>query len=247
MEWMGFLGFFSFCIGILALPLVFVVIYFTIKNNLKAHADRRNLTLHGVSAPGVILSAWNNYASGGGKHSRSTTAHVTFEVEIYPAGQAPFKAKFKDTLSIKEGEWFIMGPRREEVGKKIWVAYDPKNLKRMVIDHFDSDHAFMSKRRAFEKREDELQTVLKTGEDAIAEILHVEDMRLSYKIEMDSSKIFQLKLRVTPKDGMPYETETVGLFMNTGLHKYTVGKKVIVKIDRMDKYKVSIVGALQES
>lgn len=247
MEWMGFLGFFGFCIGILTIPLVPVVIYFVIRNNLNAHKERRNLTLHGISAPAVILSAWNNYASGGGKYSRSTTAHVTFEVEIYPAGQAPFKAKFKDTLSIKEGEWFIMGPRSEEVGKKIWVAYDPNNLKRMVIDHFDSNHEFMLKRRAFEKREDELQTVLKTGENATAEILEVEDLKLSYNIEKDSSKIFQLKLRVTPKDGMPYETETVGLFMNTGLHKYTVGKKVIVKIDRTDKYKVSIVGALQES
>ncbi|GAB4498907.1 MAG: hypothetical protein OHK003_12820 [Anaerolineales bacterium] len=247
MEWTSFLGFFGFCIGILTIPLVFVVIFFAIRNNLKAHANRRELTLHGISAPAVILSAWNNYASGGGKHSRSTTAHVTFEVEVQPVGQAPFKAKFKDTLSIKEGEWFIMGPRKEDVGKKIWVAYDPNNLKRMVIDHFDSNHDFMLKRRAFEKREDELQTVLKTGEDATAEILEVEDMKLSYNIEKDSSKTLQLKLQVTPKNGVSYETETVGLFMNTGLHKYTVGKKVTVKIDRADKYKVTLVGAVQES
>lgn len=247
MEWMGFLGFFGFCIGILAIPLVLVVIYFVIRNNLKAHADRRELTLHGISAPAVILSAWNNYASGGGRHSRSTTAHVTFEVEIQPAGQAPFRAKFKDTLPIRNGEWFIMGPRKEDVGKKIWVAYDPNNLKRMVIDHFDSDHAFMSKRRAFEKREDKLQTVRKIGEDATAEILEVEDLELSYKIEKDSSKILQLKLRVDPKNGASYETETVGLFMNTGLHKYTTGKKITVKIDRTDKYKVVLVGSVQES
>lgn len=247
MEWMGFLGFFAFCIGALAFPITLVVIYFAIKNNLKAHADRRELTLHGVSAPAVILSAWNNYASGGGKYSRSTTAHVTFEVEVQPSGQTPFKAKFKDTLSIKEGEWFIMGPRKEEVGKKIWVAYDPNNLKRMVIDHFDSNHEFMSKRRAFEKRENVLQTVFKTGEDATAEILEVEDLELSYNIEKDSSKILQLKLRVYPKSGASYEAETVGLFMNTGLHKYTVGKKITVKIDRADKYKVVLVGALLES
>lgn len=247
MEWMGFLGFFGFCIAALAGPLSIVVIYFVIKNNLKAHADRRELTVHGVSAPAVIISAWNNYSSGGGKHSPSTTAHVTFEVEIQPAGQAPFRAKFKDTLSIRNGEWFIMGPRKEEIGKKIWVAYDPNNLKRMVIDHFDSDHAFMSKRRAFEKREDELQTVRKTGEDAIAEILEVEDLELSYNIEKDSSKVLQLKLRVDPRNGLSYETETVGLFMNTGLHKYTVGRKMTVKIDRVDKYKIALVGPIRET
>lgn len=247
MEWMGFLGFFGFCVGALTIPLVFVVIFFVIKNNLKAHADRRELTLHGVCAPAVILSAWNNYASGGGKHSRSTTAHVTFEVEIQPSGQAPFKAKFKDTLPIRQGEWFIMGPRKEEVGKKIWVAYDPDDLKRMVIDHFDSDHEFISKRRAFEKREDELQTVRRTGDDATAVILEVEDMDLSNNIEKDSSKILRLELRVEPGSGMSYKTETVGLFMNTGLHKYTVGKKMAVKIDRVDKYKVALVGPAQET
>jgi len=246
MEWMGFLGFFGFCIGIFTIPLVFVVIYFAIRNNLRAHADRRELTLHGISAPAVILSARNNYASGGGKNSRSTTAHVTFEVEIQPAGQAPFRAEFKDTLPIRSGEWFIMGPRKEEVGKKIWVAYDPNNLKRMVIDHFDSDHAFMSKRRAFEKREDELQTIRKTGEDATAEILDVEDMGLSYNIEKDSSKILRLQLRVDPRNGSSYDTETLGLFMNTGLHKYTVGKRITVKIDRADKYKVAPVGSVPD-
>lgn len=246
MEWMGFLGFFGFCIGILTIPLVPVVIYFVIRNNLNAHKERRNLTLHGISAPAVILSAWNNYASGGGKYSRSTTAHVTFEVEIYPAGQAPFKAKFKDTLSIKEGEWFIMGPRNEEVGKKIWVAYDPNNLKRMVIDHFDSDHEFMLKRRAFEKRDHELQNTRKTGEDANAEILEIEDMKLSNIIENGFQSVMRLKLRVEPRSGTPYETETVGMFSNTGLHKYTVGKKMTVKIDRADKYKVALVGPIQQ-
>lgn len=242
MEWMGFLGFFGFCIFLVAIPIVIAVIFFMIKGNLKQHANRRELTLHGVSVPGVILSARNNYASGGGKHSRSTTAHVTFEIEVQPEGQAPFKATFKDTLPIREGEWFVMGLRKEEVGKKVWVAYDPNNRNRIVLDHYDSNHEFMAKRRAFEKREDELQTVRKTGEDATAEILEVEDLELSYNIEKDSSKILRLKLRVTPTNWASYETETVGLFMNTGLHKYTVGQKMAVKIDRVDKYKVALVG-----
>lgn len=246
MEWTGFLGFFGFCIAGLAGPLSIIVLYFVIRNIWKAHAYRRDLTLHGVCAPAVVLSAWNNYSSGGGKHSAANTAHVTFEVEVMPPGQAPFRAKFKEQLSIRNGEWFVIGPRKEEVGKKIWVAYDPKDPKRMVIDHFDSDHEFMLKRRAFEKQDHELQNTRKTGEDANAEILEIEDMKLSNIIENGFQSVMRLKLRVEPRSGAPYETETVGMFSNTGLHKYTVGKKMTVKIDRADKYKVALVGPIQQ-
>ncbi len=234
----------SGCLVGLGSLLAIVIIYFTIKNFFESNAKRREILLTGVTSPGIIVSAWNNYASGGGKHSRATTAHITFEIDVLPEGQPPFRAKIKETLPIKQDEWFMMGPRKEEVGKKVWVTYDPNNRNRIVLDHFDFNHGFMTRRRDFEKAENELQGVRKNGEDATAEILDVEDLGLSFDIEKDSSKILRLRLLVTPANSASYETDTVGLFMNTGLHKYTVGKKVYVKIDRADKRKVALNGAI---
>jgi hypothetical protein len=107
--------------------------YFIIKNRLQSNSDRKELLLTGVTEPAIILAAHNNYSSSGSRNSPATRVNVSFEVEVQPSEQPPFKASFRDWLFLKNGERFWPGERFGDAGLKVWVTYDPQNPKRMVL------------------------------------------------------------------------------------------------------------------
>ena len=129
----------------------------------------------------------------------------------------------------------------QEVGKKIWVTYNPNDVTEMLFEHHDKDRKYYLGYPAFAKLEKQNIVIRQTGEEAIATILEVEDLELVHSYHKEMKSVLRLKLEVFPKAGEPFQAEVQNTFMNAGLHKYTVGKKVTVKFNPQDKTQVALV------
>jgi hypothetical protein len=190
----------------------------------------------GVTAPAVVLSAKNGFSSGPDSGSQETS--ITFQLEVQPEGRAPFQTTFQDWVPGRGYRY-----RADDVGRKIWVTYDPNDTSQMMFEYYDEDRKQILGRPLFEKFEKRNMGIRKTGEEALADILEIEDLQVTNIVERDhlQQTILRLKLEVTPANGLPYQAETQALFANTSLYKYAVGKKVYVKFNPQDKTQVALV------
>ena len=197
----------------------------------------KDLRKRGITAPATIVSAKNGIVNSG---SGNRLMQMTLEVEVQPEGRSKFVATFKDWLPV--GRHFVSwGDRPEEVGKKIWVTYNPEDVTEMLFEYHDKDRKYYLGYPAFAKLEKQNIVIRKTGEEAIATILEVEDLELVHSYHKEMKSVLRLKLEVFPKAGEPFQAEVQNTFMNAGLHKYTVGKKVTVKFNPQDKTQVALV------
>lgn len=242
----GFLVTIMVCLVGPGFLLAIVIGFFKFKKQLKSNTDRRELLLSGATEPAIVISARNNYFTGGGKNRSSTAVNVTFEVDVQPASQLLFRAKFKESLPIREADQ--LGERPGEAGTKVWVTYDPNNKSRIVLDHYDSNHEYAMKRKEFDLLDKRDSDIRRTGMEAVATILEVEDLKLTNKVEREflEKTIMRLRLEVSLKGEPSYQADTKGMFLNSGLHKYTVGQKVIVKINPKDRTQVALVSSTEK-
>ncbi|MBN8657751.1 MAG: hypothetical protein J0M11_18615 [Anaerolineae bacterium] len=200
----------------------------------------KDLRNRGVTAPAVILSAKNGIVD---TRRGDRLMHMTLEVEIQPEGGSTFKTTFKDWLPV--GRPFVSwGDRPEEVGKKIWVTYNPNDVNEIMFEYHDKERKYMLGYPAFAKLEKRNAEIEKTGEEAIATILETEDLELVHSYEKEMKTVMRVKLAVTPKTGEPFDAETQASFVNSALHKYAVGKKVIVKFNPQDRTQVAIIRSM---
>ncbi len=246
MEWLASLaGCFTVpIITLLGLLLGGWILYSNTTGAKKYQQERqsklKDLRQRGVTAPAVILSAKNGIVD---TRRGGRLMHMTLEVEIEPEGQEKFKTTFKDWLPV--GRNFVTwGDRPEEVGKKIWVTYNPNDLSEISFEYHDTERKYKLGYPAFAKLEKRNAEIEKTGEEAIATILETEDLELVHSYEKEVKTVMRLKLAVTPKTGEPYDAETQASFANSALHKYSVGKKVIVKFNPQDRTQVAIVRSM---
>jgi len=147
----------------------------------------------------------------------------------------------KNGIVKTHGMFVSWGDRPEEVGNKIWVTYNLNDVTEMLFEYHDKDRKYYLGYPAFAKLEKQNIVIRKTGEEAIATILEVEDLELVHSYHKEMKSVLRLKLEVTPKAGEPFQAEAQNTFMNSGLHKYTVGKTVTVKFNSQDKTQVALV------
>lgn len=237
----------AICLVVPGFILAAVLMFLKIKKNLQAQSDTRELFLTGVTDPAVVISAKNTAFTGGGKNRASTGVTVTYEVEVQPASWTPFKAKVDVSLPIREED--VLGERPGETGRKIWVTYDPNDQSRIAFDHYDSNHEFAMRRKAFEKLDKRDKEIRRTGVEATATILEVEDLNLTTKFEKDFTEntILRLRLEVFPKGEPSHRADAQGNFLKSGLNKYAVGKQVIVKFNPQDRSQVALVRAVESN
>jgi len=242
--------FFAFagCVGILiALTVIALAVIWLNRSNAKSsdkydlerQAKLNDLRKRGITAPAVIIAS-----RVGGK--KGHTMQVKFEIEVQPEGQSAFRTTFEDWLNAG-GNFQANRDKPEDVGKKIWVTYNPSDLNEMMFEYYDYDRKYILGRPRFneiEKRDAQLRV---TGEEAIAIVLETEDLDLTDDVEKEQLQktTMRLRLEVIPKAGEPYWAEAQGMFMNSGLHKYTAGKKVHVRINPQDKMQVALVGSAE--
>ncbi len=190
----------------------------------------------GITAPAVVLSAKNGLSSG--PDSRSQETSITFQLEVQPEGRAAFQTTLQDWVPGRGYRY-----RADDIGRKIWVTYDLNDTSQMMFEYYDEDRKHILGRPLFEKLEKRNVGIRKTGEEALADILEIEDLQVTNIIERDhlQQTILRLKLEITPANGSPYQAETQALFANTSLYKYAVGKQVYVKFNPQDKTQVAIV------
>lgn len=235
--------------GCFALPTSFLfllvmgglIYYFNTYRTKTIHANKqtglKELRARGVTAPATVLSAKNGIVNTGGG---TRLMHMTLEVEVKPEGRPKFVTTFKDWLPV--GRPFVSwGDRPEEVGKKIWVTYNPNDVNEILFEHYDKDHKHYLGYPAFIKIEKQNIIIRKTGEEAMATILEIEDLDIVHSYEKEMRAVMRLKLEVTPKTGEPFQAEAQNSFLRSGLHKYTVGKPITVKFNPQDKTQVAIV------
>lgn len=241
---MELLSFFAVCI---VAPVVFVGVVllaiWVIRSN-KADKNKRiqkrfeqlsALRKIGVTAPAVVLSAKNGLSSGRDNGSQETM--ITFQLEVQPEGRAAFQSTLQDWVPGRGYRY-----RADDAGRKIWVTYDLNDASNMMFEYYDEDRKNILGRPSFDKLDKRDANIRKTGEEALADILEIEDLQLTNMVERDylHQTIMRLKLEVTPKNGLPYQAEAQGLFANASLHKYAVGKKVYVKFNPQDKTQVCV-------
>ncbi len=195
----------------------------------KQKSYRQSIRLRGVTVPAVIVSA--KRVTGG----RSTHI-IDFSVEIQPEGQPSFSAVFRDEISrsnyeVKDYQMV------DEIGRKIWVTYDPADLSHMFLDHYDEDHQAVLMKRELDKRREEFDEhiaekagVKKTGEKAEGVITNVEDLNLPYPA-VYPSKGMRLQVNVTPNEGSTFLADIDAIISEKSIEKFSVGKKVFVRFD----------------
>lgn len=235
---LSFAGCFTTSLVIVLILIVGGWIFYSNKNHRQGKQTKlKELRTRGVTAPATIISAKNGIVNSG---SGDRLMLMTLEVEVEPEGRSKFQTTFKDWLPV--GRQFVSwGDRPEEVGKKIWVTYNPNDVTEMLFEHHDKDRKYYLGYPAFAKLEKQNIVVRNTGEEAIATILEVEDLELVHSYHKEMKSVLRLKLEVTPKAGEPFQAEAQNTFMNAGLHKYTVGKTVTVKFNPQDKTQVALV------
>ncbi len=245
MEWLESLaGSFTKPLVTLLLLLGVWILYSKSTGSKKYQQERssklKELRKSGITAPAVILSAKNGIVD---SRRGDRLMHMTLEVEIQPQGGSTLKTTFKDWLPV--GRHFVTwGDRPEEVGKKILVTYNPNDLNEIFFEYHDKERKYKLGYPAFAKLEKRNAEIEKTGEEAIATILETEDLELVHSYEKEVKTVMRVKLAVTPKAGEPFNAETQASFANSALHKYAVGKKVIVKFNPQDRTQVAIVRSM---
>lgn len=240
---------FAGCIGVVIAftVVVLIIIWLNITNikssdkyDLERQAKLNDLRKRGITAPATVITS-----RVGGKNGH--IMQVKFEVEVQPEGQPAFRTTFEDWLNAG-GNFQANRDRPEDVGKKIWITYNPSNPTEMMFEYYDYARKYILGRPIFEKIEKRNAQLRKTGEEAVAVILGTEDLELTDDVEKEhlQKTIMRLKIEVTPKTSEPYQAEVQGMFFNSGLHKYQVGKKVIVKFNSQDKMQVALVRSAEE-
>lgn len=195
----------------------------------------------GVTAPAVVLSVKNGNRRGPENGSQETL--ITFQVEVLPEGRPAFQKTFQDWVPGRGYRHHV-----DDVGRKIWVTYDLNDASQIVFEYYDEDRKHALGREDFNKLQKEYDAIRKTGDEAMAVILEIEDMGVESYMEREFLKntTMRLKLEVHPGHGQPFQAETEGLFANGSLYKYQVGKKIYVKINPQDKTQVALVRSAEE-
>ena len=239
---LGLLGCFATpVILLLALLIGGWIVYTNLTGNKKYSQEHQTkliaLRKRGITAPATILSAKNGIVNRRGSVSRMI---MTLEVEVQPEGRSKFVTTFKDWLPV--GRQFVSwGDRHEEVGNKIWVTYNPNDISEIMYEYHDKDRKFHLEYPAFVKLNKRNDEIRRTGIEAVATILEIEDLDIVHSYEREMRAVMRVKLEVTPTDGEPFQAETQNSFMKTGLHRYTVGTKLNVKYNPQDKSQVALV------
>mgnify|MGYP007067736060 CR=1 FL=1 len=238
---LGLLGCFATPVFLLFAFLVVVWIIYSQMTGAKKHQTQRQTELkelrkRGITAPATILSAKNGIVKTYGER----LMHMTLEVEVQPEGRSKFVTTFKDWLPV--GRQFVSwGDRHEEVGNKIWVTYNPNDISEIMYEYHDKDRKFHLEYPAFVKLNKRNDEIRRTGIEAVATILEIEDLDIVHSYEREMRAVMRVKLEVTPTDGEPFQAETQNSFLKAGLHKYTVGTKLNVKYNPQDKSQVALV------
>ncbi len=237
-------------IGIPVLLFVGWIISGVMDNRLndKREAQNNALRKRGVTSPAVVVSARKNMSRSpfGRKEIR-----IDYEVDVQPQGQPSFRQSFQN-WTTKTSFTAINNQLVDEVGRRIWVTYDPNDKKQMIFEYYDSEREkilaqkeWNSRRASFEKQEKQNQALRNDGEEAVATILEAEDLGLAYQWENAVS--MRLKFEVTPKSGSSFHAETQGLIGTASLEKYSVGKKVYVKFDPREPARVAMLRSFESS
>lgn len=218
----------------------FVIGYFISKKfNDQIKEERADLKKHqdsirnngGVMAPGMIVSARQVRSWSGGKN-RSNNSHILdYEVNVSPVDGIPFRTSFRDEL-YRSGYTIINKEMISEHGRKIWVIYDPKDMSRAFLDHYDEQHeeVMLNYRRGeFNKLTEGNEELKKTGQQAEAIITRVDDLNLPYPLK--GSRAMHMWFDVTPKTGFVFQAEANALITETSLEKYSIGKMVYIRFD----------------
>jgi len=225
------------------------IFYFLIRGKNQEKAKKSDLRKKGVTDPAIIISAKRGRSrSGFASINNGTEMLITFEVNVEPKSWPPFSITFKDWVEVSKSEANLRGYRTQDVGKKIWVTYDPNDTSQMIFEYYDKDRKRALGYPIFKKMDKRNEVILKTGEEAVADILEIEDLEITNTIEREHLKItiVRMKFMVQPLGDSPYEAETQVAIRTSSLPKYAVGKQAIVKFNPNDKSQVSLVGAAED-
>jgi len=211
------------------------------KRQEKRRVANDGLRQRGVTAQAVVISARDGMErSIYGRKERQ----IKYEVDVMPEGRMSFRLSF-DHWTEKRGFTAVMGQLVGEVGRKIWVTFDPNDPSQMIFEHYHEEHGRIVQQQELEKRRFEFNKLVemnneirRVGEEAEAFITRVEDLNLPYPLK--GSRGLRLYFDVVPKSGAAFSSETHALILDTALVKYSEGKKAYVKFDPRKTERVAL-------
>ncbi len=200
--------------------------------NRKDARERDALRARGVLAPAVVVEATTR---GGRSNVDGEFIKITYTVDVLPAGVEPFRARFVH-WSERRGYTAVMGHLQGEVGRQIWVTYDPAAPEDMIFEYDEPERLrrlheaeLDARRAAFNAVAEPLEALKSTGVPAVAMIVHALDAQLPYPAR--ACTVIELHLDVTPPDGPVYRAVVPALIGVGALAKYSAGRQVFVRFD----------------
>lgn len=182
----------------------------------------------GVSAPAVIIDV----ADTGTTMNESPQVRLTLQVT--PAGRPPFQAV--TTTFVGRLQIGMIVP-----GASVTVKYDPNDISKVAIESLGSpamNPANVAAVQSAMLAQDQYYAQLRrTGEEALAKILTVEEM--NFRVD-GAASMFKLTFEVTPRIGEPFKAETQTAIVDSSREKYSAGKMVYVRYDPANKAQVAL-------
>jgi hypothetical protein len=161
---------------------------------------------------------------------------VEFSVRVEPVGEPPFDTTFKRIVSLLEIPNIQPGTRVE-------LAYDPADRSKAAFAPDDPTTPSVSARDQLKEQAllvDQLKTndrLNEVGLQASAIVLEFVDRNIFVN---GDNKAADLRVKVLPPGGDPFDSVIHGVFTPEGLFKYQAGKEIPVKYDPADFSAVSI-------
>lgn len=233
---------------------ILILVFSSNRENARKKKQRNELRAalrkDGVLAPAIIISSkriGETRTGRAGKSGGSSVSHIiiTYQVDVQPEGQPAFHAIFTDYIDKNFFlNYSLGGGGLEDVGRKLWVCYNPNDPSQMVFQYYDYDRRTILGRAEYDKLETRNKILRETGEQAMAVIRVAEDLDLRTRFEKDFNipvgTYMRLELEVTAKDGSAFQAETQAVIGNSATHKFVVGKKVYIKFNPQDRTQVAL-------
>jgi len=182
----------------------------------------------GVSAPAVIINAEDTGTT------MNESPQVRLTLQVTPADRPPFQAV--TTTFVGRLQVGLIVP-----GASVMVKYDPNDISKVAIESLGAPAMGSANvaaiQSAMQTQDQYYEQLRRTGEEAQAKILNVQDMNIRVG---DNASMMRFTFEVTPLVGEPFRAETQAAVVDTSREKYSMGKTVYVRYDPANKAQVAL-------
>lgn len=220
-------------IGIVVSVILVFTFGFIYSTVIRPGAVRAKLLKSGTPAQGKIIEVNDTGVT------VNQNPQVKLLIEVTPPGRPVYRVETKMIVSRLNAAHYLPGatlgvrvdlndPRKiaiETIGAGgvaggNYASQDPKQAEKMLRD-----------------ADERSKQILANGEPAPAIVMEYMPMNINVN---GNNPAVELKLKVLPESGKPFEANAIGIIKESSIPKYQPGEEIFIKFDRNDHSKVAI-------